>query len=211
MFTIDLLKGQGVPIKTGPEGLAIITATFAVPIIVAIVMFGCYLNNGIIISIQRQEIVNYQEKIDELSDAVTLQKSFEKEKVVYSQSLSEVKSSIGRHTQWSPVLVALVKNMPDSVVLTQLATKQHSVKRKAPGKDGRQIDIMVPVRTLQISISGSPYSACETAVRDFRQRLHTSDLLAPKLQDIRVSQGVDRLDGADVVSYEIDCLFKPGL
>jgi len=213
MFTIDLLKGQGLPAKSRPEGIAIAATTLAVPVIIAIVMFGFYLRNKIIISIQKQEIVNYETKIVELSDAVELQKSFENEKNAVSSCLSEVSTFISRHTQWSPVLTTLVKNMPDSVVLTELNVKQSSVKRKVPKKDDpkKMIDISIPVRTLQMNVCGSPQSNCDKAVRDFRERLRSSAFLGPKLENIRVSQRFGTLESRDVVFYQIDCIFKPEL
>ena len=213
MFTIDLLKGEGIPAKSKPENIAIAAATFVVPIIVAIVMFGYYLHTKIVISIQRQGIINYETKISGLSEAVELQKLFESEKNIINSSLSEVKFSIGRHIQWSPVLETVVRNMPDAVVLTQLSIKEHSVRRKVPAKKDpkKTIDVSVPVRTLQMSISGSPYSNCDRVIRNFRNSLRFSTQLRPMLDDIRVSQGFDKLEGKEVVSYEIDCVFKPGL
>jgi len=213
MFTIDLLKGQGIPAKSRPEGIAIAAATLAVPVIIAIVMFGLYLRNKIIISVQKQAIANYETKIGGLSDAVELQKSFENEKNAISGCLSEASASLGRHTQWSPVLATLVKNMPDSVVMTELEVKQSSVKRKVPKKDDpeKMIDISVPVRTLRIKVCGSPQSDCDKAVRDFRERLRSSTLLGPKLENIRVSQRLGTLESREVVSYQIECIFKPGL
>ncbi len=213
MFTIDLLKGQGIPIKSRPENIAVGAVTFAVPVIVAIVMFGFYLSDRVVISVQRQGIVNYESNIGKLSEAAELQKSFEREKNAISGCLSDVSSAIGKHTQWSDILVVLVKNMPDSMVLTRLEAKERSVRRKVPqkGDPGKMVSISVPVRTLQMSISGNSHYNCDKAVRDFRDRLRFSTLLGPKLEDIRVSQKSDTLDGRDVISYEIDCIFKPQL
>jgi len=213
MFTIDLLKGQAVPTKRGPESIAIAVATFAVPIIVAIVMFGFYLSNKITISVQKQRAATYETNIKQLAHAAELQKSFEREKTAINNCLSEVSSSIGRHPQWSPVLATLAENMPDSMILTRLEVKQRSIKRKVPKKDDpkKMVDISVPVRTLLLSVSGSPQQDCDKAVRDFRNRLRFSKLLEPKLEDIRVSQKVDTLEGQKVVSYDIDCIFKPQL
>jgi Tfp pilus assembly protein PilN len=148
-----------------------------------------------------------------LSEAAELQKSFEREKNAINGCLSDVSSAIGKHTQWSDILVTMVKNMPDSMVLTNLEAKERSVKRKVPqkGDPGKMVSISVPVRTLQMSISGSSRYDCDKAVRDFRDRLRFSTLLGPKLEDIRVSQKSDTLDGRDVISYEIDCIFKPQL
>ncbi len=183
------------------------------PVIIAIVMFGLYLRNKIIISVQKQEIVNYDKKIEKLADAVELQKSFENEKNAISNCLAEVSTSIEKHTQWSPVLTTLVKNIPDSVVLTDLGVKQSSVKRTVPKKDDPQktIDIYVPARTLQINVCGNPQYNCDKAVRDFRDRLRSSTLLGPKLENIKVSQRSDTLQSKKVISYQIDCIFKPGM
>jgi len=213
MFTIDLLKGEGIPIKSRPEGTAVAATTFAVPILVAVVILGFYLSDKFVISVKKQEIVNYEKHINTLSDAVKLQKSFEEEKNNINGSLTEVSSSIGRYTQWSPVLATVVKNMPDSMILTRIEVKQHSVKRKVPKKDDpeKMVDISVPVKTLQMSVSGRPQADNDKAVKDFKDRLRSSASLASKLEDIRVSQKSDTLEGQDVVSYEIDCIFKPEL
>lgn len=213
MFKIDLLKGQGIPIKSRPLGIAIAAVTLAVPIIVAIVMFSFYLNNKIIVSVKKQEINRCQAEIDKLSDAVELQKSFEKEKIIYSQCLKEVKSSLGRYTQWSPVLVTLLENMPNTVKLTGLDVKEHYVRKKVPKKENpeEKVDINIPVKTLRVSVSGSPQYNTDKAVRDFRDNLRSSATLGPMLENIVVSQESGMLEGQDVASYEIDCVFKPRL
>jgi len=213
MFTIDLLKGQGIPKKTKLGGIVIAAVTIAIPTAVAIAMLGFYLCDGIVTSIKRQEIVRWEAKIGRLSEAIELQQSLENEKITYINCLSEVKSAIGRYTQWSPVLMTFVENMPDSVVLTTLEVKQRSIKRKVPKKDDpeRMIDIDVPVRVLQAIICGNPQYNCDEAVKDFRDRLRSSAFLGPKLENIFVWPKADKFEGQDVVFYEMDCVFKPGL
>jgi Tfp pilus assembly protein PilN len=213
MFTIDLLKGQGIPIKSGPWGLVIAAMAFAVPVLVAMVMLGFYLVDRIVISEKKQAIVNYERYINKLSDAVKLQESFEKEKNNINSCLSEALSSAGKHTQWSPILATVVENMPDSMVLTKLEVKQRSANKKVPQKDdpNKMIDVGVPASTLQMSVSGRSQANNDKAVKDFKDRLRLSALLAPKLEDIIVSQKSDTFEGQDVVSYEIDCIFKPEL
>ncbi len=63
MYMIDLLKGQGVPIRSRPEGIAIAVVTAAAPVIVAIIMFSVYLSSKIATSVQMREINNYETKI----------------------------------------------------------------------------------------------------------------------------------------------------
>jgi hypothetical protein len=213
MFTIDLLKGQGIPVKGRPEGVIVAVVTFVVPIIIGIVMFSFYVSDRIVTSVQKQEIANYQASIDGLSEAAELQRSFEKERDVINSSLSEVSFSIGGHSQWSPVLATLVENIPESMILTKLDVTQKSMKKKVPKKDNpkQMVDVSVPVRTLRMSVCGSSEQNYDKEIRDFRNRLRFSELLVSRLEDIRVAQGVEKFEGREVVSYEIDCIFKPEL
>jgi hypothetical protein len=213
MFTIDLLKGEGLPAKGRAQNMAVAAIASAVPFVIAVAMFGFYLNNKIIISIQTGEIAACKEKTDKLSDAVTKQRALELDKTAYSACLAEVKTAVERHTQWSPILATVVGNMPESVVLTALEVKDRTVKRKVPNKDNpettTEVSILAP--TLQMNVAATPQSDGDKAVRAFRDKLQSSDLLGPRLESITVSQKADELSGLDVVSYEINCLFKPKL
>lgn len=73
------------------------------------------------------------------------------------------------------------------------------------------ISVNVPASTLQMSVSGRPQANNDKVVKDFKDRLRLSALLAPKIEDIVISQKVDNFEGQEVVSYDIDCIFKPEL
>ena len=212
MFTIDLLNGQAIPLRIKSGSLAIIVISAAIPITIAAGMLSFYQRNKIVVSVKEQEIAKCQAEIDKLSDAVELQNVLEKKKIAYSSCLTEVKSSIKRHTQWSPVLTTLIKNIPDSVVLNSLAVERKTVKRKVPKEDDpkKMVEVDVLVRILRLSVSGDQQANSDDAVRDFRDRIRDSAFLGPKLEKIGVSQETKRLNDQDVVSYEISCVLKPG-
>jgi len=214
MFTIDLLKGQGIPPKSRPEGIAVGAIVFAVPVIVAIVIAGVYMTDNISLSTQKRELADYEKRVDKLSDALELKRAFEKQRATINEVLSEVSSSIDRHMQWSDVLVDIVENMPESMILAELEAKQNMVRRRV-AKDGdaeTKVDVMVPLRTLSITVSGKSEYNCDRAVRDFSDRLRVSKVLGPKLEDIRVSKSnLGRRKEKNLVSYQIDCVFKTPL
>ena len=219
MFAIDLLKGEGRPARTKPQGVAIFVATFAVPMMVAILMAGYYYRNKVVISIYKQNVANYVTQTDRLADSLKLKEAWDKDKSTINGCLTDVAGSIGMHTQWSPVLVAIVQNLPESVVLNNLEVRQSSIKRKSIVKAGlekdnkdKEVDISVTVRTLKLRVSGNPSYDCDHEIKAFRDRLRASNVLGSKLEDVViVSQGHDILDGREVVAYDIDCIFKPGL
>ena len=214
MFTIDLLKGQGIPPKSRPEGIAVGAIGLAVPVIVAIVIAGVYMTDNISLSTQKRELADYEKRVDKLSDALELKRAFEKQRATINEVLSEVSSSIDRHMQWSDVLVDIVENMPESMILAELEAKQNMVRRRV-AKDGdaeTKVDVMVPLRTLSITVSGKSEYDCDRAVRDFSDRLRISKVLGPKLDDIRVSKSnLGRRKQRNFVSYQIDCVFKTPL
>lgn len=212
MFNIDLLKGQGLPVKTKPQGIAIFVATFAVPALVAILLGGYYVRNQVLVSVQKQKIISFENQTKKLADALKLKESFEKDKNTVNVCMTDVSDYLRGHFQWTPVLVTLVENLPDSVVLTNLEIKKSSIKRKpAKGETVKKGDVTIPVRTLKMRVSATPSYNSELEVRAFRDKLRASKVLGPKLDDIVIaSQGHDTLDGRDVVCFDIDCVFKPG-
>jgi Tfp pilus assembly protein PilN len=213
MFTIDLLKGQGVPIKSSPKNMAFGVTAAVVPVLIAIGMFGLYLRNRIVISVHAEAIESHETKIAKMSDALKVQQAIEEKKNSYSNCLSEVENSLGRHTQWSPVLVTLVENMPDSVILTALEVKQRALKKKVPQKDdpAKMVMASIPVRTLHMTVAARPRSRCDEDIRNFSESLRSSSTLGPRLDNIKISQSESMIDGQSVVTYNIDCIFKPGL
>lgn len=213
MFTVDLLKGQGLPIKSRPVGIVISAIAIAVPIIIATAMLSVYLRDKIIISVQRQEIRRWETETGKYFELVKLQESFEKDKAVNSTCLAEVKSSIGRYSQWSQIIATVVENMPETVVLSELGARQRTIKKKVPRKDDptKTTEVDVPARVLRVSVCAGSQSDGDEAVRGFQARLRTSLFLGPRLENITVSQESGKQDGQDIITYQIDCIFKPGL
>ena len=170
-----------------------------------------YKNDTSYISVKGQEITRCESEINRLSEAVKLYKSLEEKKIIYKNCLSEISSSIGEYIQWSPVLVTLVENMPNSVMLTGLEVRQDTIRKKVPRPDNpkEMIDGSIPINILSMSISGGHKYDCNKEVRDFQDRLQSSAFLGPKLENIVVSRESETLEGQDIASYEIECVFKP--
>ena len=193
--------------------MIVVAAASAIPAIAAIAMVGIYLNNKVMISIGNREIAAWKTKTDDLAGAVATQRAAEREKALCAARLAELTAAVNRHTQWSPILATVVRDMPESVVLTALELRERSVTIKVPRKDDpkKTTDKSVPVPVLRMNVSATPQSDGDNDVKSFREKLLASALLGPKLENITVSQEADMLSGLNVVSYEIDCLFKPKL
>jgi hypothetical protein len=211
MFTIDLLRGQGVPAKTKPKDILVATVTFAVPIIITIVMLGFYLTNSVAMAIQKHNLAKYEARTDQLSEILELHKSFQKNRHILCSGLAEVSSDIGRRIQWSPILASVAENIPDSLVITNVVTKQSLAKRQVPSENDPEetVEKSVPIKVLQVKVIGDGQSDCDQVVRDFRSHLLSGDVLGRQLADIGVGKVPETLDNRPVILYQMDCIFKP--
>lgn len=211
MYEVDLLKGEGVPIRSRPGGIAFACMVIAVPLIVGIAIASIYLEHRVAASVQRQQLTRLQRVIATLSEALETKHALEKQQAASRHLLGDIKTALTGHTQWSGVLTTVVDCLPSTLILTKLAARRDTVRRQVPAKDNPEttIDITVPRRTLHIGVCGYDAHAAYQAVRNFQDRLRSSPVLGPYIDTVTVSQESQTLDGEPVVSYELNCAFKP--
>lgn len=164
MFTIDLLKGRGVPIKTKPGGVYLVAISFIVPVILAAIIFGNYLHNRILMTTYKSDLERADKGIKDLAPDIRLQKLLERRKNKLEACREEVADVINWHIQWSAVLQALVENIPKTVILDELKTHSDSEKKNVPER------YPTKTRSLRKSVTKaeslfSLYSSCLTAKR----------------------------------------------
>ena len=212
MFTIDLLKGQAIPIKSKPGGIAVLAGAIAISVMAVIILVNSFLTGRVALAVGKQQIVSYSEQTEKMSDALAMQKSFEEDKSATYSCLSEVSANIGRHLQWTPILVTVVESIPETMVITSLEVKRDSVKRQIPKKDDptKMVSGNVLVKRMLISVTGDPRKNHDESVKRFCDRMRFSEVLGPRIDNISVNQKSKKNNkGRDELSYEIDCIFKP--
>ncbi|MBN1974828.1 MAG: hypothetical protein JW787_14405 [Sedimentisphaerales bacterium] len=213
MFTIDLLKGQGIPSRNKPIGAAIVLITSVVPLLIAISLCGLHWHSKVVTRLKQHDIQKLAANISQLSDAVAIKRDMERKKSFYNTCLTEVKSSIGKFTQWSPVMSILIEEMPASVILTGLEVEHERMKKPVSNNNqsnsAETKDVTVTKLVLQVSNQGQGDYGKQ--IKDFRERLYASPVLGSKLDKIDFSRKAVEKDGMETISYQIECLFKQEL
>ena len=209
MFSIDLLKGQGIPIKSRPGGTAIMTVSIIVPFIIAILMFGNYIRGRIILTTQKRLWTNVEERITSLSSRTTFQETTQSGTDSINESLVEISDIAEQYMQWSPFLQILAQNMPQSLVLEELDVDSRSMLKEVPYKNDplKKINIFVPERILHIALCSRITDNSDKDVLDFLQQLRASTVLSGQIDNIRlVSHTIE--EKKNLKHYTIECLFK---
>jgi Tfp pilus assembly protein PilN len=210
-YTIDLLKGEGLPIQSRPGGVVFACLLVVVPLLVGIGAVRVYMDGEVVIAIQKHQLSKLEAGIEVLSGAVQKKQAMEKEKAQAARMLSDVKSALGGRTQWSPTLASLVESLSDTLVLTKLEARQGTTRGKVPAKDdpARKIEVSIPVRELKICVCGKDKESSSEAVRKLQESLRSCPTIGPMLDTITVSQDATTLESQQAALYELNCVFKP--
>ncbi len=203
VFNIDLLKGQGIPLKTSPQAIAIVAAGIVIPFIIVVIMLGIYLNNRVSIPIMEHEMAVYNQKMQTLSDAVNAQQMFYKDRDSINACAPEAVSAVRKFTAWSPVIQAVAENVPGAMVLNSFAGRYSAVKSQQGGDS--------ICREIEMGVSGSAKANWDEEVKAFRGRLLENGVLKSRLQDIPVGQQSSRGGEKDSISYDMRMIFKSGM
>jgi len=213
MYTIDLLEGRGLPIRSRLERIAFTCLLILVPLIVGLVLVGVYRDRQIVDAIQGQQLKRIEAMLTTLSDALERRRSLEEQAAATAGLVTDIKANVALRTQWSPALATVVESLPDALILTELEGGQEFISKNIPSKvnAAATVNVRIPVRTLGIGVCGRSGDASFSAVRQLQDRLRSSAVLGPQLDAVAVSQEAGTLEGKDVVHYELRCTFKPDM
>jgi Tfp pilus assembly protein PilN len=209
LLSIDLLKGQGIPIKSRPGGAAILAITIAVPVIAAIIMVGDYASDRIILMNQKRNLAKIETEISQLSGGMEFQEAVKKEISNINACLKETADAMKLQIQWSPILELIVQNIPENLVLSELSVRTENVQREFPRRDdpSRNITLAIQRRILTITLYGNIGHQSDEAALEFLRSLSASTALNTKIEDIRpIAQITDEENKK--VRYSIECVFK---
>jgi Tfp pilus assembly protein PilN len=210
-YTIDLLQGEGLPIRSRPGGIVFACLIIVLPLLAAFGAANVYVDSDVVITIQKQQAGRLATAIQALSSAVRKRETLESQKTEATHVLSDVKASLDGHNQWSPILASLVESLSDTLILTRLEARRDTVRIKVPAPDDptRKIETSIPVRALKICVCGKDKESSAEAVRRVQDNLRSAPALGPLLDTVTVSQDATTLDGQEAVLYEFNCVFKP--
>ena len=212
MFTIDLLKGAGVPIKNSPGTVAIKALPFVLPLVVAVYLVGSFQINRTVIAMEQSGIDKMQDKLAEYSADIQQVRQWNTAADQTQKNLAEVTRGLGRHVQWSQTLQALVEQLPESVGLKEIKLSRTTTRKKvADSKDAKkQVNKTVVHRILTLQVYGEPSLETDDAVQQYLGRLGQVPAIRQRMKDIRiVSQQTDKLNDKPVTIHTIECEFKP--
>ncbi|MFH1616879.1 MAG: hypothetical protein ABIG61_17570 [Planctomycetota bacterium] len=211
MFTIDLLKGSGSPVKIKPAQTLILLVLFILPVLIFSLICLSFLRNSACIRRHKGYVRNLEAANKEMvSDIGHYDKLTSRSKAI-KEYLQQISEKLNNNMQWTPVLVGVAECLPDSVVLSKLDVRITNIKEKVtdpknPDKYSFRNNIK---RIIKISAYCPSSGSCDSNIRDYLQVLRSQSEASSLIEDVQiVAQKNDVYKDRDVLTYDIDCLFN---
>lgn len=116
-YTIDLLKGRGIPKRKQKGLLVVVLAALSLPLLLLIILLAQYLTVSIMLPVKQNEL-------DKLNQQASTSKGAKIQQQIsqYQNCLNQVAKTVNEQMQWSPVIEQSVKAMPDCMIMDNLST-----------------------------------------------------------------------------------------
>jgi len=210
MYQINLLKGSSSSGKHLPVALFAGVA-FVIPLALAFAISVGYLNGRSSLRVQKEKLTDYEFRLREFQESRRYLDNVVARTRKMSASLSDVSCVLSGSTQWTELLLAITYGLPENLLVERLDVRQGKITKSIEKKDGakKKMNIIVPVRTLVLSLYSVSPGGDDAGVREFRKSLLGSAVFKGAVKDVVIAvREPDRIEGKDVVRYELNCILK---
>jgi hypothetical protein len=211
MITIDLLKGDGVPAKSKPGGVALRIMPFLVPVIAAVVMMNNYQRNVYLAESLDQSMKTIRAKVAANEDVAARLAKIDEETKRYENYLEEVSGNIDGHMQWSPILAEIGKQLPGEVSISRLKVTRKAERKAVPQAEDQWTSRNVNGHrfTMQITAEIRDVNNDVDYVQEFIRKFRQTPEMDEQIEDMYVvSQKMVADSTPASMIYEIECVFR---
>jgi len=210
MFTIDLLKGQGLPRKSQPVVIALAAIPFLIPVLAAIATAACWQFNHHEIASKKSVIDDNLKKVAECQADLDTYAQTQRKIAEINQQFGEVAKALNLRIQATPLLTDIVAAIPDLLILTELKMPRSDLQEKVTDEKTQNLTyVKVVQRKIILSVAGLSNPSTDQSVQTYIQSLRQSAAISRAAQDIGIAaRKALTIDGQSMAVYEIECVLK---
>jgi len=216
MFTIDFLKEQGLPAKSRPIRTALMTI-IAFVLLTGFCLMGIqYFKNKIVLASKQNELAKSEAILLSKPNGKNLKSQIKRDLDLYKQCKYEVAVSIGRYTQWTPILREFSMKMPSSLLMDELRVTRSIKKKKVTSvlDPKKKVDYEIIQRTIKSHICDFVPEDEGAGVEMYLEQIRGSESLSSILGKTYIVESTDgefEDEGGKklaVKNYIINCMLK---
>lgn len=210
MYTIDLLQGGGLPRKSHPGKVALAIIPVLIPLLTSGLMAAGWKHKETLITAESDRVENDREQLKRYQHDLDLFRLQQRRILEAQHQLRGVNKLLSTEMAVSPVVLELVRVLPESVFFQQFELQHKQDARKVEDeKTGKQETQHFVMRTLLMNLVGPNRIESDEAINGYIQDLRDNPVLKDLVQEIRiVSREPGRLDDLNQVFYKVECQLK---
>ncbi|MDH4202075.1 MAG: hypothetical protein OEV87_04210 [Phycisphaerae bacterium] len=210
MFSIDLLKGKGLPQKLDMRKSALKAVPILIPLLAMGVFAASYQRNASMLRAQRQALAGNQRQIAQYTKDVIEYNRMDARIKGLEKGLNDISKALSYRIQVSDLLMELVQTLPESIFIYEMNMNRSAVNEKIQQENSAEVKQRLVVRRqLKLVLCGYDPEKSDIAVQDYVSELEKSPLLTGLFVEMKPSarqQG--EVDGRPAIYYEIDCVLR---
>ena len=210
MFSIDLLKGKGLPETIDPKRLVLRALPILIPVLAVTVFASAYQHGRISLRDQQQVLKSNQKELVLYTDDIAEHNRINSKIIGMKKCLNDISKAMAYRVQVSEVFVELVQAMPKDIFVYEMKMDRKPVQKKIqqPGS-GEVKQQLVVRRKLNLVLCGYDAGRSDEAVQAYVNALKQSPLLAEIFSEITPpARQQGEVDGRDAIYYEIECVLR---
>jgi hypothetical protein len=210
MYTIDLLQGSGVPKRSQPGRVALAVIPFILPLLVSGLMAAGWKQKQTLIETERAAVEATVRQLEDYRGDLETYQTLQKSLLDAQHRLQTVNRMLEAEIPVSPLLLELVRQLPDSVVIQEIKLEYKPEVRKTDNpKTGKKDTCRYVRRNLVLQLAGPNRIESDQAVDQYTRDLRDNPVLSEAMQEIRIiSRQPGKTDKLDQVLYRVECQLK---
>ena len=210
MFSIDLLKGKGLPEKTDLKRSVLKVLPILIPVLAVTLFASAYQHNGASLRTQQQRLLSNQQQLSLYTEDVADYNKMNLKIKGMKKCLNDISKAMAYRVQVSEVFVELVQALPESIFVYEMKLDRNAAQKKIQQPDSGEVTQRLVVRRkLNLVLCGYDAERSDAAVQEYVNTLKQSPLLTEIFTEIKPSarqQG--EVDARSAIYYEIDCVLR---
>lgn len=207
MITIDLLKGEGIPMQRGPGRVLLGLLPLMAPVLAGLFLASLYLGDRVSLHTQAGQLQKLESKTESMGSTRGFLEEANTRRKNLGENIREITQALPAHRQWSGVLLELVQNLPDAISLNKLEMQRQLMREQKKAQDGRPVEVIWYQYNLVIGTQCAA-AAGDGAVQELVAKLRAAPAFAARIEDIQVINQERNSEKDRLATYEIACKFK---
>ncbi len=210
MFSIDLLKGKGLPEKIDTKRSVLKALPALIPLLALTVFASAYQHDRALLRDQQQVLKSNQQQIGLYTEDIAEYNKTRSKIRGMQKCLNDISKAMAYRVQVSAIFVELVQALPKNIFIYEMTLNRNPAQEKFKLPDsGEQKQRLVVRRKLNLVLCGYDEDQSDAAVQEYVNTLKQSPLLAEVFTEIKPSarwQG--EVDSRAAVYYEVEYVLR---